>query len=149
MYREVSTHASIPEFRSSGILGIHMWSEAHIRGRQGPGSKVDIRNTCDKKQFYEGTKGQKAQHNIHVIRSSSTRVPRDRRHIHAQHDMRQKQFYEGPRDRRHIRNPESLNSGMLVGKDPTLSTCIRITPPHRYGAGSIPTSIRNSGIQEC
>ena len=63
--------------------------------------------------------------------------------------MKQKQFYEGPRDRRHIRNPESLNSGMLVGEDPTLSTCIRTTPPHRYGAGSIPTSIpefRNSGM---
>ena len=37
-----------------------------------------------------------------------------------------------------------------MGKDPTLSTGIRTRPPpHRYGVGSIPTSIpdfRNSGM---
>ena len=67
-------------------------------------------------------------HNMICDRSSSTRAPRDRRHI---------------------RNPELLNSGMLVGEDPTLSTGIRTTPPHRYGAVSTPTSIpefRNSGM---
>ncbi len=40
-----------------------------------------------------------------------------------------------PRDRRHIRNPESLNSGMLVGKYPTPSTGIRTPLPIGTGWG--------------
>ena len=61
-------------------------------------------------------------------------------------NMRQKQFYEGPRDRRHIRNPESLNSGMLVGKDPTPSTGIRTPLP--IGSGWGHNTYEHSGIQE-
>ena len=111
-------------------------------------------------------------HNMMYDKSSSSRAPRDRRQTHAQHDMWSQAVLRGyqgtggkhmrnmicdrssstraPRDRRHIRNPESLNSGMLVGEHPTLSTGIRTRPPpHRYGVGSIPTSIpdfRNSGM---
>ena len=37
-----------------------------------------------------------------------------------------------------VENPEFLNSGMLVGEDPTLITCSRTTP-HRYKQGGVNT----------
>ena len=38
-----------------------------------------------------------------------------------------------------VENPEFLNSGMLVGEDPTLITCSRTPPPHRYKQGGVNT----------
>ena len=64
--------------------------------------------TCHEKQFFEGTRGQEARG---VTMWSEALL----------------QGHQGAGGT--TRNPEFLNSGMLVGEDPTLITGSRTPPP--------------------
>ena len=106
-----------------------------LLGHQGTGDAAH-----DMKQFYEGPRGRSITRHEAVLRGTKGQES----HTHGK-----KHFYEGPWVRRHIRKPETLHSGLLVGKHPTPSTGIRTPLPIGTGWGRYLPALLNSGFQDC